>query len=67
MHRWHYDLKPSNILVVSNGCEERYKWQFKIADLGISHFIRNSPQQDDFRAGDTNGTMTYGSFFDANF
>ncbi|KAH8761295.1 hypothetical protein BGZ57DRAFT_858249 [Hyaloscypha finlandica] len=34
---WHQDLKPSNILVTTHG-NDQFCHQFKLADLGLSHF-----------------------------
>jgi serine/threonine protein kinase len=55
-------VKPENILVVSNGATYPHEWQFKLADLGISHFKRRRPPlREDSAASDTYGTKTYGS------
>ena len=56
---WHQDVNPFNILVKSHGAGP-YKCEFKIADLGLSHFekhmsfLSNASTQDNF------GTSTYG-------
>jgi hypothetical protein len=57
---WHQDVKPENILVVSNGSEDILDWQFKLADLGISHFERKDSLRQDSNSSDTHGTRTYG-------
>ena len=48
-------MKPNNILVFNNGDSD---FQFKLADLGISHF-RTRTQKEQLSA--RNGTRTYGS------
>jgi serine/threonine protein kinase len=55
--RWHQDVKPDNILVKSNGIDSPYDWKFKLSDLGLSHFKRESQEGSDF---DAYGTETYG-------
>lgn len=57
---WHQDVRPENILVVSNGSTLPYEWQFKLADLGISHFKTTSSSREN-TANDTYGTRTYGA------
>jgi len=44
---------------MSNDAEHAYEWQFKLADLGISHFkaTASTPYS---AASDTFGTRTYG-------
>ena len=59
--RWHQDVKPSNILVVSNGQASPYNYQFKLADLGTSHFKRTFQNQMDVSDRDTYGTRAYGT------
>jgi serine/threonine protein kinase len=59
MFRLHQDVKPQNILVVSNEHELPYEWQFKLGDLGLSHFEKLSSLQDG-AAIDAQGTRTYG-------
>jgi serine/threonine protein kinase len=57
--RLHQDVKPQNILVVSNEDALPYKWQFKLGDFGLSQFKKlTSPQ--DGTALDAQGTRTYG-------
>jgi serine/threonine protein kinase len=55
--RWHQDVKPDNILVKSSGIDSPYDWKFKLSDLGLSHFKRESQDGSDF---DAYGTETYG-------
>ena len=59
---WHQDVKPQNILVVSSGSGNTRDWQFKLADLGISHFNpRNvGSSRQNSTASDAYGTQTYG-------
>jgi serine/threonine protein kinase len=58
--RFHQDVKPANILVVSNNVSSPYKWEFKVADLGLSHFKRVVDEQGTVTANDAHGTRTYG-------
>lgn len=53
-------MKPENILIVSNGSENRGDWTFKLADLGISNFKRRKPGRQDSADENTRGTRTYG-------
>lgn len=53
-------MKPENILIVSNGSENRGDWTFKLADLGISNFKRGNPGRQDSADENTRGTRTYG-------
>jgi len=55
--RWHQDVKPDNILVMSNGIDSPYDWKFELSDLGMSHFKRWSREGSDI---DAYGTETYG-------
>ncbi|KAG4434108.1 hypothetical protein IFR05_010417 [Cadophora sp. M221] len=58
---WHQDVKPENILVLSNGSKNPLDWHFKLADLGISHFKRGKSLREDSTASDSYGTHTYGA------
>lgn len=58
--RWHQDIKPANILVMSNGQNSPYMYDFKLADLGLSHFRKHVPSEGDALDKDTCGTRTYG-------
>ena len=60
--RFHQDVKPANILVVSNQDSSPYKWEFKVADLGLSHFKRVIGKRESVTANDAHGTRTYGSY-----
>lgn len=56
-HRWHQDIKPANILVFKPQGSEGSIYdsvQFKLSDLGLSHFSRHA------KAHDVGGTQTYG-------
>lgn len=57
--RWHQDVKPSNILVKSKGISP-YDCEFKLADLGLSHFKKHVPSQGEATDRDTYGTRAYG-------
>jgi serine/threonine protein kinase len=54
--RWHQDVKPQNILVVRDNGASIYECEFKLADLGLSHFRVGANTQD----VDTRGTRVYG-------
>ncbi|KAG8532869.1 uncharacterized protein KY384_002747 [Bacidia gigantensis] len=56
---WHQDLKPSNILLFSSGHGSRYRFVFKIADLGVSHFRKHSPEIYGRTDPARSGTHTY--------
>jgi serine/threonine protein kinase len=60
-YRWHQDVKPSNILVTTVGAtgESRFDWEFKLADLGISHFEKMATNGNG-KGADSQGTKTYG-------
>ncbi|TVY55320.1 Aurora kinase A [Lachnellula cervina] len=53
----HHDVKPTNILVLSNGSTNAHEFQFKLADLGISNF---KPKQKRSMTTSESGTRTYG-------
>ena len=61
---WHQDIKPTNILVKSRPEGSVYKFDCKLADLGLSHFKRSLPFEDggaDITDTDAFGTRAYGS------
>lgn len=58
--RWHQDVKPDNILVVSNGARCPYEWQFKLGDLGLSYFNSEVGMLGGSTASAAHGTKTYG-------
>lgn len=60
MSRWHQDIKPRNILVKSKKGGSPYDYEFKLADLGLSHFKKHVPSQRGTTDRDTYGTRTYG-------
>ncbi len=57
---WHQDVKPSNILIKSSPGGSPYSSQFKLADLGLSHFKKKMSSQVEATDGDTYGTRAYG-------
>jgi serine/threonine protein kinase len=59
-YRWHQDVKPRNILVVSNRSSNPYDVSFKLADLGLSHFKRTVEGGVIATDDDVSGTQTYG-------
>ena len=60
--RAHYDVKPENIFVLSNGAESPSDWQFKFADFGLVN-LRAVPQSGDAVPNETKTTPTYGGYF----
>jgi serine/threonine protein kinase len=60
--RFHQDIKPANILVTSNKSSSYYKWQFKVADLGLSHFKRVVDELGSITGNDAQGTRCYGQY-----
>lgn len=58
--RWHQDVKPKNILVIRGGSANPYDVEFKLADLGTSHFQRTTAATTDAAGRDTWGTREYG-------
>lgn len=58
--RWHQDIKPSNILVKSKKGASYYDCEFKLADLGLSHFKKHVSSQGDATDRDSRGTRAYG-------
>ena len=65
----HQDVKLKNILVfleepastpTDSHPSEPPKYSFKLADLGISHFVRSTHGSQDVFAEDKMGTETYG-------
>lgn len=58
--RWHQDVKPKNILVIRGRSSNPYDVEFKLADLGLSHFQRTTAATTDAAARDTWGTREYG-------
>lgn len=60
--RIHQDIKPSNILVTGIKENTPYNWNFKLADLGISHFKRVVDPFGSVKDKDSYGTRLYGTF-----
>ena len=58
-HSWHQDVKPRNILVCSRDDFSPYDCDFKLADLGLSHF-KKVVGEDSVDDTNTNGTPIYG-------
>ena len=57
----HQDIKPSNILVFSNGASSLYDYTFKIAGLGHSHFAESEVTGDDDVDDDAAATVPVGA------
>jgi serine/threonine protein kinase len=62
--RWHQNIKPANILVMSKGKSSPYDWQFKLADIGLDHFENNGSEADNASASEDGGTRVYGKFWE---
>lgn len=58
--RFHQDIQPSNILVMSNMSESRFDCRFILADLGLSHFRKVQRSRTPAFDKDTSGTREYG-------
>ena len=58
LHRFHQDVKPTNILVKSTG-PSVYDCEFVLADLGLSHFKNAGSSQKDVTDKDSYGTYAY--------
>ena len=63
MSRWHQDVKLRNILVKSKRGGSPYDCEFKLADLGLSHFKKHVPSQREATDRDSYGTRTYGRLY----
>jgi serine/threonine protein kinase len=61
-YSWHQDINPSNILVTSGKSGSRFDCEFKIADLGLSHFRKVRASHGAAADKDTSGTRQYGRF-----
>ena len=59
---WHQDINPFNILVKVRG-PGKYEYDFKLADLGLSHFERHLSYLRDVFTQDNFGTSAYGIQF----
>jgi serine/threonine protein kinase len=57
--RWHFDIKPSNILVCFRDPGNTYDCDFKLADFGSSLF-RIKADKKDIQGTANKGTRTYG-------
>jgi hypothetical protein len=60
-HRGHFDVKPENILVVSNGAESS-DWLFKFTDFGSSNVEGGTPQDRLSKANEMKDASTYGQY-----
>jgi hypothetical protein len=58
--RWHQDVRPKNVLVIRGRSTNPYDVEFKLADLGLSHFQRTTAATIDAAGRDTWGTREYG-------
>ncbi|OCL10566.1 kinase-like protein [Glonium stellatum] len=58
VHGWHQDVKPENILVSTRSGKLEFECEFKLADLGLSHF---KIAEGDTEDRDSRGTRTYGA------
>lgn len=53
-------MKPKNILVLSGKSDRRYDVEFKLGDLGLSHFKRTVKLDRKIVKADIGGTKDYG-------
>lgn len=53
-------MKPKNILVLSGNSNDPYDVEFKLADLGLSHFKRTLKLDGKIVDSDVGGTKDYG-------
>lgn len=58
---WHQDVKPKNILVLSGNGNSPYDVEFKLGDLGLSHFKRTLKMDRKIVDSDVGGTKDYGT------
>lgn len=54
-------MKPANILVISSRSDSAYDCEFRLADLGLSHFRQETGPQGSDTDRDTSGTREYGT------
>jgi serine/threonine protein kinase len=59
-YSWHQDIKPSNILITSGRSGSNFDCEFKLADLGLSHFRKAQGSHVAAIDKDTSGTREYG-------
>jgi hypothetical protein len=59
MARGHFDVKPENVLVVSNGADSP-DWLFKFADFGLSNAKGRIPHDRLSQANEMKDAPTYG-------
>ena len=57
--RWHRDIKPNNIPVFRTA-DSPYRWTFKLADLGLSHFEAELVTRTEAKSLDLFDNKTYG-------
>lgn len=60
-------MKPSNILVLSGKSAHPYDVEFKLADLGLSHFKRTLKLDQSIVDNDIGGTKEYGKTLNSYF
>lgn len=65
--RFHQDVKPVNILILSKGLGNPSEYDFTLADLGLSHFERSIGRHGTISAQDSHGTRVYGKYILLNF
>ncbi|KAL9032307.1 MAG: hypothetical protein Q9214_008021, partial [Letrouitia sp. 1 TL-2023] len=61
---WHQDINPNNILVKSRSKHPVYSPEFKLADLGLSHFVDDAQADWDATDKDSYGTTSYAFKYD---
>lgn len=61
LNRFHQDIKPANILVISAPNVSEHDFEFRLADLGTTHFaLIDAHAENDRAAADVGGTKEYG-------
>ncbi len=64
VYRGHFDVRPENILVVSNGAESS-DWLFKFADFGASNAKGGMPEEKLLKANEMKECPTYGQYINS--
>lgn len=61
-YSFHQDIKPHNILVFGNSPESEYDVDFRLSDLGLSHFHRLGEDGQDVAPITSRGTKQFGEY-----
>jgi hypothetical protein len=60
--RGHYDIRPENVVVVSNGATSPSDWQFKFAHFGLNHASDKVSIDGEPVSSATQDTAPYGTY-----